>query len=502
MEKYMFKVNNCLTYIDDPYVKENSYIGKELDKEKLPTYKSSKDKLPKPIWEGHDDAINCYNKAWQIAFSNLRKPNPKSGLVSSFIDTAFNGFTFMWDSSFMTMFGKYASHIFDFQKTLDNFYAKQHRDGFICREICEEKDGEHFHRHDPSSTGPNILAWCEWEYYELTGDKERLSKVFAPLMAYHKWLKLNRTWQSGMYWTSGWGCGMDNLPRHNETQMPDFSHGHMDWIDATIQQILSAKSLVKMASVLGRSAETEAIQAEAEYLTNQVNTYLWNDETAFYYDRKKDGTLSDVKMIGAYWALIADIVPADRLRRFVAHLENENEFKRPHRVPALSYDHPNYDEKGDYWNGGVWAPTNYMVLKGLEKSGYNNLAYEIAVNHLENAVEVYNKTETLWENYAPESASQGTPSRKDFVGWAGLIPISVMFEYVFGIRPDSNSNKIIWYVNREERHGIENYFFNGCYYSLVCEKYTLGEKPQITVKGNKSVTIELHWGNNVEEIIF
>ncbi len=502
MEKFMFKVNNSLTYIDDPYVARNVFIGKKLDTESLPTYKKSKSLLPEPVWEGHDDAIACYNKAWEIAFSNLKKPNPKSGLVSSFIDTAFNGFTFMWDSAFMTMFGKYASHIFDFQKTLDNFYAKQHRDGFICREICEEKDGEHFNRHDPSSTGPNILAWCEWEYYELTGDESRLKYVFDPLMAFHNWLKLNRTWQSGMYWSSGWGCGMDNLPRHNETSMPDFSHGHMDWVDTTIQQILNAKTLIKMAEILNRSDETKELKKEVELLTKTVNDCLWDSKTAFYYDRKRDGMLSDVKFIGAYWALLADIVPKDRIAPFVAHLDNENEFNRPHRVPALSFDHQDYDEMGDYWNGGVWPPTNYMVLKGLERNGYNKLAYEIAENHITNAVDVFLSTNTLWENYAPESASPGKPARKDFVGWSGIIPISVLFEYVFGIRPDAQHKKIVWYLNLNEKHGIKNYHFMGNSYDIICEKYTPGEKPHIKVTGTASVTIELHYGENIEILEF
>ncbi len=500
MEKYMFTVNNNLTYIDNPYVKNNSFIGKKLDTDKLPSYKSVKAQLPVPVWENHKSVVDCYNKAWEIGFSNLKKPGPKSGLVSSFIDTAFNGFTFMWDSAFMTMFGKYASHIFDFQKTLDNFYAKQHRDGFICREICEEKNGEHFNPYDPSSTGPNTLAWAEWEYYRLTGDEKRIKYVFDPLMAYHGWLKANRTWQSGLYWTSGWGCGMDNLPRHNENEMPDFSHGHMDWVDATIQQILSAKCLIKMGELLKREDETKELKEEAQRLTELVNELMWDEETAFYYDRFKSGKLSLVKMIGAYWALLADIVPADRLDRFVSHLDNEKEFKRPHRVPALSFDHPDYDSNGDYWNGGVWAPTNYMVLKGLENNGYNKLAYEIALNHVQNAVEVYEKTGTLWENYAPEGANQGKPSRSDFVGWAGLIPISVLFEYVFGIRPDSQNNKIVWYVNCPEKHGILKYRFNGNSYDLICEGYKNGEKPVITVKGDAPLTIELHYDGKCETV--
>ena len=37
------------------------------------------------------------------------------------------------------------------------------------------------------------------------GDKERLAKVFPCLMAYHEWMRENRTWRDGTYWSSGWG---------------------------------------------------------------------------------------------------------------------------------------------------------------------------------------------------------------------------------------------------------------------------------------------------------
>ena len=94
--------------------------------------------------------------------------------MSNFIDTAFNDCLFMWDSAFILMFGKYANRIFNFQKTLDNLYAHQHPDGFICREICEKTGEDRFSRHDPSATGPEVLPWSEWEYFLNFGDRERL----------------------------------------------------------------------------------------------------------------------------------------------------------------------------------------------------------------------------------------------------------------------------------------------------------------------------------------
>lgn len=250
----------------------------------MPIFDDIKDLLPKPIWDGHDDAIACYEKAWQIAFKYLRKPNVNAGFVSNFIDTAFNGYLFMWDSSFIVMFGRYGSHIFNFQKTLDNMYSHQHKDGFICREICESKPGEQFQRDNPASTGPNIMPWCEWEYYKLTGDKERLQKVSYPLLAYHKWLQLNRTWRDGSHWSSGVACGMDDQPRVKKHYHANLSHAHSIWVDACIQMALSGKILIKMGKVLGLEEDTQWLISEVALLTDLINDKLWSEEDGYYYD--------------------------------------------------------------------------------------------------------------------------------------------------------------------------------------------------------------------------
>lgn len=497
----LFKVNDNLFYARNDFVKKNTFIGAEPQNEELPVYDEIKGQLPKPVWDGHDDAVKCYDRTWQLAFGNLRKANPEAGFVSNFIDTAFNGYLFMWDSAFIVMFGKYASRIFDFQRTLDNMYSHQHQDGFICREICERESGEQFTRDDPASTGPNVMPWSEWEYFLSTGNKERLSRVFDPLCAYHRWLQLNRSWPDGSYWSCGLACGMDNQPRLDLGYNHELSHGFMSWIDTCAQQYLSAKILIKMAKVLGREDEVQWLKDETVLLSNTVNNTMWSEKDAFYYDKRRDGTLSDFKTVGAYWTLIADMVPEDRVDRFVAHLDNENEFKRPNRVPTIPKDNPHYNPStGGYWNGGVWAPTNYMVLCGLKDHGYNRLAFEIARDYLKNVVEVFNETGTVFENYCPERAAKGD-AKSDFVGWTGLAPISIMFEYVFGIRPDAQNKKITWYVNLTDRHGIMQYPLGDATVDIICEaRASENEKPIITVKSDKPVTVEVIW-NGQSEII-
>ena len=193
------------TYVINPLVKENIFINSPIDNSEIPIFENVKNKIPRPFWENHDSTIECYWKAWQLAFTNLKNPSKENGFVSNYLATCFNDCLFMWDSVFSMMFGKYGSKAFNFQKTMDNLYAKQHPDGFLCREISESDGTDRFHRFDPSSTGPNILPWAEWEYYSIFGDRERLKNVFPVLLSYHRWLKNYRTWPNGTYWSSGWG---------------------------------------------------------------------------------------------------------------------------------------------------------------------------------------------------------------------------------------------------------------------------------------------------------
>ena len=499
MSKKLFTAKEIPIFYHEPRVDKNTFLTMQTEKASIPKYKDVKDKLPIPVWQGREDAIDCYYKAWSLAFSNLKKANKKARFVSNYIDTAFNGYLFMWDSSFIVMFGKYASRFFNFQKTLDNFYSHQLRDGYIPRQISPMTYGAKWSRDDPVSTGPNILAWAEWEYFLSTGDVERLSNVFDALCGYHNWLKNNRSWQDGSYWSTGWGCGMDNTPRMEACYDPRLSHGFNSWIDATAQQYLNAKILIDMAKVLKRDSEMAIYLEELELLENIINNKMWDEKTQFYYDTNRYGKVTGVKSVASYWTLISGVVPQDKVQPFVAHLDNENEFKRPNRVPTLSYDHPEYCKEGGYWKGAIWAPTNYMVLNGLHKYGFDKLAFEIAKDYVNNVVEVYKNRGTLYENYAPEKADKGDSSKPDFVGWTGLAPISVMFEYLFGIHPNNSNNVIDWKINLTEEHGIKQYPFGDATVDLVCQaRSSQDEEPVIKLTSNKPVTLKIEWNGQTK----
>jgi hypothetical protein len=470
-------------------IAQNPFRQRTYQPTSLPTYDANS--VPMLIADDHPAWVAMFNKAWQIAFKNLRQPEPQSGFISNFIDPAFNYNTYLWDSCFMTMFGKYAARQFPFIGTLDNFYAKQHDDGFICREINTYSGTDLYQSLDPRSTGPNILAWAEWQHYQISADKSRLRDVFFALIAFHRWWKDWRTHPDGSYWTSGWGSGMDN-----QTRVPrsEIHHRHASWVDATFQQALNCRLLLNIANAIGEHEFDDDLQSELAHLTTFVNERLWDEASGFYYDRTPDGLLTHTKSIGAYWGLLSEVVPPDRAKRMIEHLRDTTKFNRPHRVPTQSADSEVYHPYGGYWLGGVWSPTNYMVLFGLIERQEDALAHEIALNHVKNVAAVFADTGTLWENYAPEHPEHGKPASRDFVGWTGLSAISIPLEYLIGLR--ATTDGLLWDIRLSERHGVLRYpqgHTNTV--DLICEASYNDTPRQLTIRTRNPFTLIVQRGN-------
>ncbi|MCB0036504.1 MAG: hypothetical protein KDE51_20875, partial [Anaerolineales bacterium] len=382
-----------------------------------------------------------------------------------------------------------------------------HDDGFICRELRPEPNGEMFYPHDPASTGPNVFAWCEWDYFLNTGDDERLGRVFPVLLAYHRWLRTFRTWPDGSYFQSGLASGMDNQPVDEAGNVVQAEYRHMSRLDATAQALLSARRLCDMAAVLNRQADVAPELEEVGVLQQLINTHARHPADGFYYHWHPQNGRSLVKSIGAYWTLLAEAIPEQHLPSFVHWLDDESTFKRPHRVPSLAKDSRFYCEEGGYWRGGVWPPTNYMVLRGLSKVGYDDLAYAIACNHHDNIVQVFKDTNTVWEFYAPEAITQGyqqngTAAVSDFVGWSGLGPVAVLLEYRFGLRPHVPDQTLVWDIRELDAFGVTHYpFGQDGLLDLHCAARTnQQQKPQITVNSNCQLTLQLRWAGGQQQI--
>lgn len=321
-----------------------------------------------------------------------------------------------------------------------------------------------------------------------------------------------------------------------------------------------------------------------------LNEHMWDTKSGIYVDRHLRPTkladamtagatsaagaaatgadLSTVHSIASFWPLLAGIVAPKRVAQLVEHLDDPASFNRPVRVPSLSAAHPDYKADGGYWEGGVWAPTTYMVLRGLTLAEADDVAADIGCNYHAAVVKVFESTGTVWENLAPvrrrrrlslraaalnpavnmnraavrcrlqehatstaastsisaaasvvpvASAADGTggacatgvagpvpgsPAKPDFVGWSGLGPIAVLYEYVFGIRADVPRGELRLDVRLLDAYGVTNFPFGA--EGLVCidvgARASAVNEPVVTVTSTVAVTVVVTWGGTMTDV--
>jgi len=486
----------------------------------LPRFDETRSLLPSPIADEHPLWVETYWKAWELAFKNFREPAKGSGFVSQFIDAAFNENIFLWDSCFMTMFCNYGYPFVPGIATLDNFYAKQYVDGEIGREInrttgveytpwinFEKKPlfsrwgwglsdanadksvlylGRRAPRPNPrlalDALDHPIFAWAELEHFRLSGDRLRLAAVWEPLVRYYRALQKYLRQGNGLYITD-W-ASMDNSPRN-----PYLNRGGTG-IDISAEMVLFARDLAEIARLIGKYEDALGFRREADDLSVLVNRLMWDGEKKFYYDLTVDGVRAPVKTVAGFWTMLAGVASKEQARALAAELKNPATFGRCNPVPTCAADEPGYDSWGGYWKGAVWAPTNTMVIRGLERYGFDDLAREIALKHLDIVAEVFKRTGTIWENYAPDAAEPGRHVtgelvKGDFVGWSGIGPILYLIEYGIGLKADASSNTLEWRLSLHGRSGCDNYRFNNQAASLTARVPSDGTAAITVVSGGE-----------------
>ncbi len=262
--------------------------------------------------------------------------------------------------------------------------------------------------------------------------------------------------------------------------------------------VLFARQLGEIGVVLGRTEEAAGFRREADELAATINRLMWSEEKQFYFDLTRDGRHAAVRTVAAYWTLLAGVASREQARSLVGHLSDPATFGRRNPVPTCAADEPGYQAHGGYWRGAVWAPTNTMVIRGLERYGYAELARDIALRHIQLVADVFADTGTIWENYAPDSPEpgmvrDGLQVRKDFVGWSGIGPILCFLEHAIGLRPSAPDNRLSWNIGSGQRCGCSRFRFGGHVASLVAEAADPSGERRLTVESDGPFTLDVRW---------
>jgi glycogen debranching enzyme len=426
-------------------------------------------RLPVPFVARHPEWTDLCGFAWRLAATHIRRSRGRLHMDAAW-DPARN-YQWVWDTCFMALYCRYGAGQFPGVQSLDNFYELQRRDGYIGMTYDMTTGREPW----PNRINPPLFAWVEWEYYRTTGDVSRLKRVLPPIERLMAWIDRNRlgeprrclapdgrlsTKTYRLYHFEDCGSsGMDDSPR--TPRRPDAGR-FFDWIDLSSQMALSFAMLSRLHAAAGQTTRARHWSRRAAELGRTINRELWCERTRFYHDRQTPRNFVASKTAAGFWPILAGICPESRLDALVAHLEDPREFNRPTPVPTLSADDPNYSPEGVYWLGGVWAPTNYMIARGLMLAGRGDAAHTLARRYLDALARTFKKVRphTLWECYAPEADQPGLAAythhrvKPHFVGWTGIGPIAMLIENVIGVDVNAPERTVTWDLRLAEAHGI------------------------------------------------
>ena len=453
-----------------------------------------KKSLPRPIYD--DRFLAVYDTAWQMAFNNIDYVE-KAGWKPILTCMPGSGKIWQWDSCFLTLFTNYSNGTLNAFDNLDNLYrVRRESDGYISMAYKIEDDSPAY----GERINPPLYAWVEWEHYLVSGDSSRFERVMPAIEGLYNFIENNRRRLLGLYYFEDTGSsGMDNSPRSGFCSK-NLDGSDVCFVDLACQQSLSALCMSKMFEVMGNQEKAEFYKAENERINELINKYHYVPKTGFYHDFFARSAAYQrinhlgVKTAAVFWALLCGAATGDRLKRVVEHMMNPDEFYTHTPFASLAKDDINYDPTGGYWLGASWHPTTFVAVRGLFENGYKKEAREASLKFLD----VIEKTGGIWECYSPEenqpaTREEGITVRPNFVGWGGLFPITVLIEYIIGLRFNAPEKTVTFEINEDKRCGIENMLFCGKPLDIVyengkvtvkCEMYfTLivnGEKHDLT----------------------
>lgn len=373
-------------------------------------------------------------------------------------------FQWLWDTAFHAI----VLSNFDIpwaKNEILNFLKGQHSDGFIPHIIFwgNKKRLPHWayiesamsiRPKTSSITQPPVLPIAVEKIYQKDTDKNFLRQTIPNLSKHHKWLIENRDNdndglisiispnESGMdelpvFQVAAGYSGQDTARLHYTYRKGDFKNYRLKFNNKKIlekdyfnvEELLFNTIFIEASRSLGRLNREINNIYDAVYFEDLANSSeqsllekCWDPEDEIFYSLYSNNEKkARVKTIASLAPLFLDGLKGEKLEKIIEkHLLNQDEFWTPYPFPSVAKNEPYYTPADIpaykiklLWRGPTWISTNWLIINGLKKHGYDHLANGVIYRTLEMI-----KQHGFREYYNPET---GEGYRRENFGWSSLI---------------------------------------------------------------------------------
>lgn len=203
-------------------------------------------------------------------------------------------------------------------------------------------------------------------------------------------------------------------------------------IDKILHRSLFCIEDITFNSILTRANKRlEQIAKEArvklpEHLTESMNKTvsaldtLWDEQTSQFYSRDFiTHNLLKEPTIGSLMPLYANGVSKEKIHKLVDLMRDHREYWTNHPLPSVPLTSTHFDAHR-YWQGPAWVNTNWLIIDGLKRHGYNELATELKYKTIKMV-----KDSGIYEYFSPIN---GKPLGAADFSWTAALIIDLLTE--------------------------------------------------------------------------
>ncbi len=265
-------------------------------------------------------------------------------------------------------------------------------------------------------TKPPLLAWTAWKLYEYDGDREFLEEIYEPVVRWNEWwFSNNDSDHDGLCeYQHPYSSGLDDSPLW-DYGMPVTAP------DLNTYLVLQMESLGKIARTIGELEQAEFWEQRSRKHLDLMMQKLWDGQTGLFWAKRQD-TRVPVRTPFSLFPLLTGRLPVEVSDKLVEHLTNPREFWTRYPVPTVAVDEPSFSPLL-MWRGPAWVNVNYLLVEGLQRSGYRELASTLRNRTLE----LLMGQPDIVEYYHPETG-EASPKAAGTFGWSAALFIDLALQ--------------------------------------------------------------------------
>lgn len=435
------------------------------------------------------DFVDLYDRSWVWIDERWTQGTEQNGFSGNYVSYTDQKTINLFNSCLTALFLNYSNQTYSPFDMIDFFYSKQEENGAIRCDYSVEDGSPVVTEDNPEGVSLPMFAYVEFMFYHKIGNKKRLKEIVPVLENYFTWLKDTFQKENGLFSVPASACLSGNIPRDKVCYPVDFN----------TMVALNALYFSEIGDILNDKELSFKYKRLYFALKTRINNLMWDPEAHFYYDLDKSENRIPLKLISAYWTMLAEIPNDERASFMIEYLKDPEYFGTDNPFPSVSVDSECYCENANGYCSAVVPSNVYAVVKGLEKYGEYVFARECAIRHMYFILDTLHpegdQPGDVWEAYLPNRegipASDGEFPRKRFLPQACLVTITLMIEDIIGLDVSLPRKTVNWTVPNLEVMGIENLSLKRNLITILSNKNTRGWEIRLESEKLYYFTIEI-----------